>query len=431
MALTQVKVKQGWLEGQDCGKYTVFKGIPYAKPPVGELRFGPPRELTAWEGIKKVQKFPNVCWQGEPQQDTFYNREFYQNTWKNEKRSEDCLYLNIWTPAVRSSDKLPVLFWIHGGAFNHGYGHEQEFDGEAYCKQGIILVTIQYRLGIFGFLAHPWLNKGRNCGNLALLDQIFALQWVYKNIAGFGGDEENITVAGQSAGGVSVQALLTSHFTKGMIRRAILQSGGGFGQLKRRSISGEEALDIGVRWAEEHGIKAKEDLYRMDAETLYHCSVGFPCKFVLDGFLLPERGEDVLYEVSSGCEAFMLGSTRDDIRVTAKMLTEGRNGDLYLGNISFAEKMCDANNVYLYYFTHQLPGDEAGAFHSSELWYTFGTLRRCWRPFEERDFKLSKKMIEHWSHFIKTGKADADSKVWKPYQKNDPFIMAFQSERKG
>ena len=181
MAITETKTKYGQVHGVQKDGYTVFRGVPYAKPPVGEKRFCPPEEPACWEGVYKADHFGCVCPQTEHEPDSFYGKEFYLDPEFGMKQSEDCLYLNIWTPANTVDEKLPVAFWIHGGAFMHGFSHESEFDGAAYCERGVILVAINYRLGAFGFLAHPWLSEesgaGRS-GNYAILDQIAALKWV-------------------------------------------------------------------------------------------------------------------------------------------------------------------------------------------------------------------------------------------------------------
>lgn len=424
MALSLTKVKQGMLEGTDCGHYAVYKGIPYAKPPVGELRFKEPTEPECWEGIRAAAQFPAVCWQEEPQKGSFYEREFYHKTWESEIRSEDCLYLNVWTPARTKQDKCAVMLWIHGGALNHGYGHEIEFDGAEFCRRNVILVTIQYRLGLFGFFGHPWLTSeadGKITGNLALLDQIAALNWVYENIEAFGGDPKRITAAGQSAGGVSVQALLDSGLTRGKIHQAILQSGGGFGQLDARSISAEEAHKNGAAFTDAHAIRSLEELRSLEPERLLSMSGNFPCRFVRDGHVLPQKGEAEMYQGEPPVTACLIGSTQNDIRVTKEMAETGVHGDLYVGNLNFAGRICEKIPVYVYYFTRQLPGDTAGAFHSAELWYMFGTLRNCWRPFTAEDYLLSEKMLDDWCSFVNTGKPEPE-REWEPYTNTGKYV---------
>ncbi|GHV59311.1 hypothetical protein AGMMS49579_26920 [Spirochaetia bacterium] len=225
MALDSVKTKNGSVRGLPCGNpaYTVFKAIPYAKPPVGDLRWKAPQEADAWEGIREAVRFSPASLQPSRSPGEFYAKEFFP---VDEPVSEDSLYLNIWTPAETGTEKLPVMFWIHGGAFVQGFGHEMEFDGEAFCRRGVILVTFNYRLGILGFFAHPDLTATDGySGNYAILDTIAALTWVRNNIAAFGGDRNNVTVFGQSAGGAMVNALVTSPLARGLLHKAILLTG--------------------------------------------------------------------------------------------------------------------------------------------------------------------------------------------------------------
>lgn len=271
MAITETKTKYGQVHGVQKDGYTVFCGVPYAKPPVGEKRFCPPEEPACWEGVYKADHFGCVCPQTEHEPDSFYGKEFYLDPEFGMKQSEDCLYLNIWTPANTVDEKLPVAFWIHGGAFMHGFSHESEFDGAAYCERGVILVTINYRLGAFGFLAHPWLSEesgvGRS-GNYAILDQIAALKWVKENIAAFGGDPENITVFGQSAGCMSVQTLVSSPLTENWISKAIFQSAGGYDTGLNRDMPLSEAETIGQEFVELSGAKSLEELRAIPAEKI-------------------------------------------------------------------------------------------------------------------------------------------------------------------
>ena len=225
-------VDGGRIEGvMDEEGVAVYKGIPYAAPPVGDLRWKQPQPVQPWQGVRRCDKWGDASLQGGQEKGSFYWKEFYQDG--NPPMSEDCLYLNVWTPAAGQTDAdLPVMFWIHGGAFQNGFGHEIEFDGDAMAKKGVVLVTINYRLGMCGFLAHPLLtaeNDGKGSGNYGLFDQLAALKWVKKNIASFGGNPDNVTVFGQSAGAGSVQALISSPLAKGYIQRAIIQSGGGLG----------------------------------------------------------------------------------------------------------------------------------------------------------------------------------------------------------
>lgn len=427
MSLYKTRVEQGELEGLDMGSYALYMGIPYARPPVGELRFGRPRKAESWSGVRMAKNAPPIAWQNRPEAGSFYEKEFYRGDQSLLSMDEDCLYLNIWTPAKRREDRLPVMLWIHGGAFNHGFGHEREFDGRAYCERGVILVTIQYRLGVFGFLSHPWLEEG---GNLALQDQAAAISWVYDNIGRFGGDKGRITIAGQSAGGVCVQAQLCNRAMDGKIHGAIMQSGGGYGQLASRMESRAAALERGEAFLRQCGISSREALMGLEAGKLlaYANKYLYACRIVCDGVIIPGNGEAALYGSGAHAVPCLLGSNKNDIRVTREMLENHIPSDLSVGNWGFAEHYGGGNRSFLYFFQRDLPGDGAGAFHSAELWYMFGTLGRSWRPFEEEDAALSKEMLDCWSSFVKLGRPCEDLSDWPPYEAKGKFIRRFSGD---
>jgi para-nitrobenzyl esterase len=440
MGIGIVKTKKGDVSGIEKEGYTLFKGIPYAKPPVGELRFKEPEELNPWKGIYKAHCFQNASMQRTSGSGEFYDREFYSNNECKVSFGEDSLYLNIWTPAEKSDEKLPVAFWIHGGAFLGGYGHEMEFDGEAYCKKGVILVTINYRLGAFGFLVHPWLmnESGKSvAGNYGILDQIAALKWVYENIEAFGGDCENITVMGQSAGSMSVQTLVSSELSGAMIKKAIFQSGGGYNSGLNGNFTIEEAAKVGEQFIKACEVNSLEELRKLPADIIHSKAEGMIEQAFASGkglFFIPVIDNYVLKAaynelVDKGCIKdipYMVGSTKNDIFVTSEMIENGEYGTVYSACINWSLKCQELgrNPAYVYYFTRLLPGDKAGAFHSSELWYMFGTLKKCWRPMEEKDFELSEKMIDYWTNFMKSGNPNSEChEEWKPYKKEEPFIM--------
>lgn len=427
MSLYKTCVEQGKLEGIDMGGYAVYKGIPYAKPPVGVLRFCRPRRAESWPGVRMAKENPPIAWQIRPEAGSFYEKEFYHGDQSLLSMDEDCLYLNIWTPAKRAEDRLPVLLWIHGGAFNHGFGHEREFDGRAYCERGVILVTIQYRLGVFGFLSHPWLEEG---GNLALQDQAAAISWVYENIGYFGGDNGRITIAGQSAGGVCVQAQLCNQAMVGKIHGAIMQSGGGYGQLAKRMESKDAALERGVAFLRQCGVLSYETLMHLEAKKLleYANKYQYICRIVCDNEIIPSGGEVTLYGGLDFVVPCLLGSNKNDIRVTQEMLEKHIPSDLYAGDCSFAEHYGAGNQSFLYFFERALPGDCEGAFHSAELWYMFGTLSKSWRPFEQADEKLSEEMLDCWSCFAKLGRPCEDLSAWPHYEKNRKFVCRFSAD---
>lgn len=430
-----VKTKYGYLEGLEKEGYSLFAGIPYAKPPVGALRWKAPQPVDAWEGVREAKAFQNRSMQDVRRTAGFYDKEFYDEGWQTPV-SEDGLYLNIWTPAKEAGEKLPVAFWIHGGAFTGGFGHEKEFDGEGYCKRGVILVTINYRLGVFGFLAHPELSaeSGNHIsGNYGILDQIAALEWVYENIAAFGGNPENITVFGQSAGCMSVRTLVSSDLTGNKINRAILQSGLGLSADKTLREAEEEGMEL-QRMAGASGIA---DLRAIDAATLQTYSKqladskGMGALIytpVIDGYVMKDGYDQALREGKIKDISYMAGCTGDDIDRMMGPADENGHGLMYHGVCDWAvnQEKLGRKPAYVYYFTRQLPGDDAGAFHSSELWYMFETWKRCWRPFTKEDSVLSAHMMDAWTNFMKTGNPNAGGKGdWKPYTTKQPYVQIF------
>lgn len=434
-----IETKQGKVSGVPMGDHILFKGIPYAKPPVGELRWKPPAEPEPWDGVFAADRFPNKCMQ-MGRHNGFYQKEFGNNAAYEVPSSEDCLYLNIWAPASERAEKLPVAVYIHGGAFMGGHCSEVEFEGAGYCKRGVILVSINYRCNIFGFLAHPWLSaeseKGIS-GNYGILDQAAALRWVRENIGAFGGDAENVTIFGQSAGSMSVQTLVSSPLARGLVQKAILQSAGSYGGGVNRDLSLTEAMDIGRQVVNLAKVQSLDELRSLSAEAvfaltekmqeLFPMSGGLTFVPNIDGYVL-EDGYDRLVEKNEILRIpYMIGSTEDDLTCTAEDIQAGIKSRLYQGCIDWGLKNEENGNVpsYVYYFSHHLPGDGAGAFHSSELWYMFESLDRCWRPMTEQDRELAKRMTDYWTNFMKTGNPNGQREGWKPCTKENPFVMEF------
>lgn len=418
-----VSTKQGQVEGYVSGGTVIFKGIPYAAPPVGELRFRRPQEHEPWDGVLSCREFGNSCPQADLGKMGFYTKEFYDEPMP--AQNEDCLYLNVWTPeSVGPGSKLPVMFWIHGGAFMHGTGSEKEFDGEGMARRGVILVTINYRVNVFGFFAHPELeaeNGERVSGNYGILDQIAALKWVRENIAGFGGDPENITVFGQSAGCMSVQTIISSKLSEGMLKRAILQSGGGLHALHETPTK-EQAHATAGKLMEYLNVSTIEELRRVPAEKLrdgaYAVSgEGMSWTPHVDGWLLEGTTDELALCGRIHNIQYMIGSLADDIGGTELLQKAGAEfcqNQLKLGR----------EPGYLYYFTRRLPGDAEGAFHSAELWYVFETLPRCWRPWEDRDRELSDRIAGYWTNFAKTGDPNGPGLPgWEPYTSDGKKII--------
>lgn len=455
MSIATVKIKYGELSGVEMQGYTVFRGIPYAKPPVGKLRFEPPQEPEPWEGVRKADTFGNRAMQG-PMNTGFYGKEFYSVPEFMPECSEDCLYLNVWTPAETAEEKLPVAVWIHGGAFAAGYGSEMEFDGEAFAGKGVILVTVNYRLGVLGFLTHPALTEQSEhhvSGNYGILDQIAALRWVKENIAAFGGDPDNVTLFGQSAGAMSVQTICTSPLGKGLVSKAIIQSGGGYKNPMFSDMHLKEAEEFGARFMKSLGCESAEDMKNIPAERLVHAmdqmrdemvkkmmetgekpEHDLPMSPVIDGYVLPEGHNEAVEKGDFADIPYIIGSTKNDMG--KEMAEEGEfpddgNGPLYHAAVYFSRKLEELGRkpAWCYTFDRELPGDDAGAFHSSELWYVFGTYKRCWRPLNEADAALSEKMVTCWTDFMKdSDPARSGAADWKPCTSEKPFIYRFDIE---
>ena len=420
-----IKVEGGLVQGvtSASSEVTVFRGIPYAAPPVGALRWKRPQPVVKWKGVRKANTFSNICWQPGNAVGTFYGNEFY---WKeNTVQSEDCLYLNIWTPtdAVDHPDrKLPVAFWVHGGAYFNGYGHEITMDGDAWATRGVILVTINYRLGIFGFLAHPELSaetEDGTSGNYGTYDQVAALKWVHENIAQFGGDPDNITVMGQSAGAASIKNLVSSPLSKGLVRNAIIQSGGGIVPAAGSVVGQKQAEETGKAFMDKFGYNSLSKMRAVPAEELLE---KFKAEGMglfrphIDGILLKESFDDAARNQHLADAEYMIGCTLDDIRPMEKQIDES----------CFLRDSLDHRPAYRYLFARKLPGTHDGAFHSAELWYMFHTLDRSWRPMTEADYRLADEVMDSWTNFAKYGNPNKPGhEDWHPFTLTNPFVMTF------
>ena len=369
--LPVVKVEGGRVRGvpSENPSVIVFKGIPYAAPPVGELRLQPPQDVIPWDGVMECNTFSAIAPQPGSARGTFYGEEFY---WMPQpEQSEDCLYLNIWTPARTVGKKgaaLPVAMWIHGGAFVNGYGFEVTMDGDKWAQKDVILVTINYRLG------------ENAVGNLSILDQVKALEWINKNIDKFGGDPSNVTIFGQSAGGMSVRTLLISPLARGLFAKAIIQSGGGMGL---------DQIGAILPWSPK-----------------------------VDGEIVPEPFDQAMLDGTIADVPIMTGYTSDDLPFFKEES---------VGPFCAIRDSLGTAPVFEYEFTRDLPGEDKdvpdnlpGAFHSAELWYVFGTLGRSWRPFTEEDHVLSEEMITAWTDFCKKS-----SPGWPEYTRENPYKKVF------
>ena len=452
-ATAQVRTDAGSVEGSTGadGKVQIFKGIPYAAPPVGALRWKEPQPVPAWQGVKKATEFGARCMQGNVYSDMVF---------RDPAPSEDCLYLNVWTPKASLDAKLPVMVWIYGGGFQAGATSEPRQDGERLAHKGVVVVSMNYRLGIFGFFSHPELTKEsprHASGNYGLLDQVAALQWVRKNIAAFGGDPENVTIFGESAGSFSVSALMASPITKGLIHRAIGESGAFFGRtLLAKPLYGSE--QDGAKFAASIGADSLEKLRAMTSqETLDAASKdknAFRFGPNIDGYFFPKSPAEIYAKGNAAHIALLAGWNHNESNYHEFFGTDPSTKENYAKKVSqtYGEKAADvlkafpaesdeqakssaellatanfigygtwkwielqakldAAPVYRFEFDDAPPlaagapttTDPPRAYHSAEIEFVFGMLDSKKLPWRAEDYQLSEQMGSYWTNFAKTG----------------------------
>ncbi len=464
-----VKTAQGKVRGKaiNGGKVKAFLGLPYAAPPTGDLRWRAPEPAVKWKGVRDATKFGDRCQQASVFQDMVF---------QDEGPSEDCLYLNVYAPTSATAEsKLPVMFWIHGGGFSTGSASEPRHNGDFLPLKGVVLVTINYRLGVFGFLATTELAQegGGHAGNYALMDMVAALGWVKDNIAKFGGDPANVTIFGESAGSMAVSTLMASPMAQGLFAKGIGESGSGL----LATIGGGPLADAekaGDAWMELAGAKSLKDLRTMTAEEVLKAAgkmgtTGFAP--IIDGKVLNEAVADTYAAGRQAHVPLLAGWNRDDqssmalsidMGVTAqkwKAFAAQRFGDraveflkLYEGNtdeqaqraaidygsdafIAYgtwkwieAHARTGAALVYRYHLELASPPSKfhpgSFAFHSDDIEYVFGTLDTrpgcVWRP---EDRKLSDQMMSYWTNFARTGDPNGPGlPAWPRYDKTGDVI---------
>ncbi len=416
----------GEIRGTTCqwDGVVAYKGIRYAT--AGRWEY--PRLVTHWDGVYEATEYGNCSYQPR----AFYNEEeviekvFYYNEFRKGETytyDDDCLFLNIWTPetATEGSD-LPVIFYIHGGGFTGGCGHEKHFDGPIWPTKGCVAVTCNYRLGPMGYMCLPELEEeAGHTGNYGMFDQITALEWVRKNIKAFGGNPDNITVMGQSAGAMSVTNLCLSPLTDGMFAKAVMNSGGGVHKLMDSKATAKDRYEFWKMLMEDTDCKNLAELRALEAEKLFasfqklkksspkYGMIASPC---VDGIALLASNMTETNKGSAKKIPYMVGSTSQDMMPPFMH--------------AMAKDWCVRHGGYAWYFDRQLPGDENGAWHSSELWYFFGTLKNCWRPFTEHDYKISDAMTTALCNFAKTGNPnEAGTDIWKQTSKEQKQMMVW------
>lgn len=404
---------------------TAYKGIRYAS--AGRWKY--PKPVTHWDGIYDASAYGNCCYQPRAFQpeDQIQGKAFYYNEFRKGETytySEDCLFLNIWAP--NGGENLPVLLYIHGGAFIGGCGHEKHFDGPVWPAMDVIAVTINYRLGPLGFACLPELEQeAGHTGNYGLYDQLAAIRWIYENIRAFGGDPDNITIMGQSAGAMSVQQLCLSPLTKGLVAKAVMSSGGGVSEMFGNTVPShtmfgywEEVMRAaGCRSLEEFRSISPEELFRgWEAANRQQKVRGLTCTPCIDGQLVVKSGREAVQAGEFLDIPYMAGSTSDDIAppVVFRMAKDWCRLQADQGR----------HAAYTWFFDRRLPGDQEGAWHSSDLWYWFGTLENCWRPFTGKDRQLSREMTRYLTNFAKTGDPNGpDLARWLPQEKGQNRVM--------
>ncbi len=474
-----IQLHSGPISGKIEDGMRIFTGIPYAAPPTGELRWKPPREIAPWTQVKSATAFSPSC--PQPGQSVL--------ALGSGKFSEDCLYMNVWTPAEKPGERLPVMVWIHGGAFNFGSASQPEYDGKHLAEKGVVVVTINYRLGPLGFLVHPLLSRESpqgTSGNYALLDQIAALKWVQKNIAAFGGNPDQVTIFGQSAGSRSVSLLMISPLSTGLFQRAIAESGG--------PIIGSEYLSVGFngdmanvakmgqKLAAKLGCDKSEDaLAALRAKSAQEIVTAADCKTdlfddealffapVFDGWVLPKNpltafsggqqhdvpiivgstlNEGTLYLASEkdltvekyktflksrfaensgqAFEMFPALQAKDVAPAIDKLITVAANAQPARLMAQAMERK--KSKAYLFHFT-RLPNTvmarKLKVHHGAELAYVFGNMKKS-DGYNDTDMELSKKMMDYWVNFAKTGNPNGkDLADWPAYESQSDLNLEF------
>jgi para-nitrobenzyl esterase len=461
---TPVQVEGGLAQGTSEEGLTIYRGIPFAAPPVGDLRWRAPQPAAKWEGVLQAFKFaPGPIQGGNPPSG----------------KSEDCLYLNIWTPAKSASDRIPVLVWIYGGGFGGGSTSERNYSGENLAKKGVVLVSIAYRVGQLGFLAHPDLSvesPNHVSGNYGLLDVIAALQWVQRNIAAFGGDPDKVTIFGESAGGIAVSMLCASPLARRLFHGAISQSGGSFGPPRPTTYPGEnlkrlaDAERAGKAYVESAGVSSIAELRKITADKLPRgrgLGMSWP---IIDGWVIPDD-QVKLYEAGKFNDTPILVGYNSDEGIS---FTRTREPQAYIDNVKkrygpFADRLLkvypvgsdtvpktardlarDAafgwhtwiwarlqakmgkSKAYYYYFDQhpEYPEDSPragfGSPHGQDVAYVFQHLNASSPRTTKSDLEISEAMATYWTNFAKYGHPNSEGiPKWPAFSDANPVVMYF------
>ena len=459
---TPVRIDSGLIEGMQENGVTVFKGIPFAAPPIGLLRWRAPQAPAAWSGVRSVNQFAPICMQ----------HGSYPEDAPPERMSEDCLYLNIWVPPHATGGPLPVMVWIYGGGLMNGSASTPLYVGDMLARKGVIVVTTNYRLGVLGFLALPDLSRESPqhvTGNYGLLDQLAALRWVQRNIGAFGGDPTRVTVFGQSSGSISISALTTSPLAKGLFQRAIGESGGLFEPVDLAGYKLVDAEQAGRTFVARSGARTLQDLRAMPAEEVI--KTRFNPHLVIDGYALPEAPYDAYRGGRQNNIDLLVGSNARegqlflaDQTITAANLdavldsdfsrpivslvgpgSVANDGEARLAFVRFEGEMrfgwdmwawarlqahAGRRRVFLYRFAQSPPyraGDKYygwGASHGMEMPYVFDHLDQQALPWTLADRRLASVMSTYWTNFAKSGDPNgAGLPTWPAFTASNPQAM--------
>jgi para-nitrobenzyl esterase len=411
--VTQAKVTGGAVSGVASDGMTIFKGVPFAAPPVGDLRWKAPAAVTPWSGVKQADGFANACMQAPNSQG---------NT---APVSEDCLYLNVWTPAKSASEKIPVIVWIHGGGYTGGSTSIPLYDGSGYAKKGVVLVSLAYRLGPYGFMASPELSKesGHGSGTYGILDLIAGLQWVQKNIAAFGGDPKNVTLFGHSAGSGAVNFLAASPLTKGLFHKVIAMSGASFTPLQKSAQGGfgmsipalQTAEATGSAFLAKLGVKDIAEARKLSADAVQVAPADFE-KQMKEQFGVNAPAVLAVYPHANDDEATRAARhVRNDTSFGWNMWTWARE-----------QSSQGKGKVYSYYYNNHAPTAE-GSGHGSDVGFHFQTISRRGAPSKE-DQALSDLISSYDVNFASKG--DPNGKglpQWPAFTAQNNQVMVFDA----
>lgn len=470
-----VQIESGTIKGEIESGILHFKGIPYAEPSVGDLRWRPPQKVTPWKGIRDCTKFGSVC--PQPSSASLTDNSC--------PVSEDCLFVNVWTPVKKDDEKLPVMVWIHGGGFCRGASSYKVYDGQNLAKEGVVVVSMNYRLGPLGFLAHPLLSKESPhgvSGNYGLLDQIATLKWVKRNISAFGGNPDNVTIFGESAGAISTTLLMLSPLAKGLIHGVIAESGNPMVGIQYL-FSGtktefKQAEKLGEEYAKKLGCDGSKNILKClrsktPDELLDACnfalgieSGGFQFIPVVDGWIFPKNTSTLLNTGEYADIPLLIGTNADEGNAFAAKVTLsdyknwvkkilGKEADtilcLFPANndktaqdayyklltvlcfrqpAEYVSRVLTGNKkkVYLYRFARIPDTEDAkkmGAYHGIELPYVFGNFPKT-QGYDKTDFELSKAIMKYWANFAKKKNPNSpDLPKWPAYNKKKAQYIEF------